>query len=85
MVQEDLKQLDSASAAAINAVVMVGISYRIPGRRPNVDSQDKADNRTAYGLFAKQVLQSKETVLTYSEQLDRSWKVKDICLEACSP
>jgi hypothetical protein len=67
--------------AAVSSVVMVGNPYRTPGRLSNVDSQGHHDNRTAYGLFAAQSLQSNDSIPTFNEGLDRSGKVADICLE----
>jgi hypothetical protein len=81
LVQEAFKKLDERSVAAINSVIMVGNPYRIPGRLSNVDSQGRHDNRTVYGLFATMALQSNDSILTYNEDLDRSGKVSDICLE----
>jgi thioesterase domain-containing protein len=81
VVQEALNELENASAAAVKSVVLVGNPYRIPGRLSNVDSQGRVDNRTAYGLFATQSLQSNGSIPTYSDIFDRSGKVQDICLE----
>lgn len=81
VVQEALNKLDDECAAAVSSVVMVGNPYRIPGRLSNVDSHGRPDNRTAYGLFAVQSLQSNDSIPTYNEGLDRRGKVSDICLE----
>ncbi|CAG5161091.1 uncharacterized protein ALTATR162_LOCUS5961 [Alternaria atra] len=81
VVQEALNELGNASVVAVKSVVLVGNPYRIPGRLSNVDSQGRVDNRTAYGLFATQSLQSNGSIPTYSDIFDRSGKVQDICLE----
>lgn len=81
VVQEALNKLDNASASAVNGVVLVGNPYRIPGRVSNADSQGNLDNRTTYGLFATQSMQSNSSVVTYNEAFDRSGRVSDICLE----
>ncbi|KAF5556386.1 family 5 carbohydrate esterase [Fusarium phyllophilum] len=81
VVQKAINELDDASLAAVSSVVMVGNPYRTPGRLSNFDSQGHHDNRTAYGLFAVQSLQSNDSIPTFNEGLDRSGKVADICLE----
>jgi thioesterase domain-containing protein len=81
VVQEALNKLDNESASAVSGIVMVGNPYRIPGRVSNVDSQGRLDNRTTYGLFATQSMQSNSSVVTYNEAFERSGKVSDICLE----
>jgi pimeloyl-ACP methyl ester carboxylesterase len=81
VVLEALNILDSTSIAAVSSVVLVGNPYRIPGRLSNVDSLGRVDNRTSYGVFATQALQSNSSIPTYNEDLDRSGKVSDICLE----
>ncbi|KAF6810636.1 family 5 carbohydrate esterase [Colletotrichum sojae] len=81
VVLEALVRMDEASAAAVAGVVMVGNPYRVPGRRSNVDREGRPDARAAYGLFAAQALRANRTVPTYSDELDRSGKVSDICLD----
>jgi predicted esterase len=81
IIQEGLGKLDSQSAAAVSGVVMAGNPYRIPGRLSSVDSHGHHDKRTTYGLFATQSLRSNHSIPTYNENLDRSGKVIDICLE----
>lgn len=81
MVQTALNKLENESLTAVSSVVMVGNPYRIPGRLSNVDSQGRLDNRTTFGSFATKSVQANESVLTYNENLDRSGKVSDICLE----
>lgn len=81
VIQEALNKLDNEAVAAVNGVVMVGNPYRIPGRLSNVDSHGRPDNRTAYGLFAAQLLGSNGSIPTYDENFDSSGKVSDICLE----
>lgn len=81
VVQTALNKLENESLTAVSSVVMVGNPYRIPGRLSNVDSQGRLDNRTTFGSFATKSVQANESVLTYNENLDRSGKVSDICLE----
>lgn len=81
VVQEALGKLDDTSLEAVSGVVMVGNPYRTPSRASNADSHGRLDNRKAFGLFAIQAQQANQTVVTYSEALDRSGKVSDICLE----
>ncbi|PQE08530.1 cutinase 1 protein [Rutstroemia sp. NJR-2017a BBW] len=79
---EALGMMDNASAAAVASVVLVGNPYRMPGGRSNVDYEGRRDNRTAVGMFAAQVLAANGTVIPkVSDELDRSGKVKDICLQ----
>ncbi|KAL0937159.1 family 5 carbohydrate esterase [Colletotrichum truncatum] len=81
VILEALSQLDEPSAAAVASVVVVGNPYRLPGKLSNVDSIGRPDNRTALGLFAVQAQQSNATAPVFSDALDRSGKVADICLE----
>jgi hypothetical protein len=60
---------------------MVGYPYRLSGRVANVDNQGRADNRTAYGLFAVQAMKSNGTMISYNDDLGMTGKVQDICLE----
>ncbi|CAN9080062.1 unnamed protein product [Alternaria alternata] len=76
-----LAQLDSKTLDTVQSVVMVGNPYRLPGRVANVDSQGRADNRTAYGLFAVQAMKSNGTMISYNDDLGLTGKVQDICLE----
>ncbi|PQE10043.1 Family 5 carbohydrate esterase protein [Rutstroemia sp. NJR-2017a BVV2] len=81
VVLEALGKMDTASAGAVASVVLVGNPYRLPGRRSNVDYEGRQDNRTAVGMFATQALGENGTVPRYGDDLDRSGKVKDICLQ----
>ncbi|WQF86464.1 Putative cutinase/acetylxylan esterase, alpha/Beta hydrolase [Colletotrichum destructivum] len=81
VVLEALEKMEKASLAAVSGVVFVGNPYRIPGRRSNVDSQGRPDNRTAFGLFATHVMQANQSIPTYNEEFDQSGKVIDTCLE----
>lgn len=81
LMQETLVQLDNESLAAVRGAVLVGNPFRLPGRRSNVDSQGRLDTREAYGLYATHLLLANATVPTYSEDLDQSGKISDICLE----
>jgi thioesterase domain-containing protein len=83
VVLEALDKMDNASAAAVASVVLVGNPYRLPGRRSNVDFEGQHDNRTALGMFTTQSIQSNGTIPKYSDDFDRSGKVKDICLQVC--
>ncbi|KAF3810827.1 hypothetical protein GCG54_00003004 [Colletotrichum gloeosporioides] len=88
VVLEALGKLDNETTKAINAVVLVGNPYRTPGRASNVDSQGRPDNRTQSGMFAAQAMQANRTFPNYDDALDRSGKVRDICLEddlVCAP
>ncbi|KAK2779055.1 family 5 carbohydrate esterase [Colletotrichum kahawae] len=88
VVLEALGKLDNETTKAINAVVLVGNPYRTPGRASNVDSQGHPDNRTQFGMFAAQAMQANRTFPNYDDILDRSGKVRDICLEddlVCAP
>ncbi|KAJ3540593.1 hypothetical protein NM208_g4993 [Fusarium decemcellulare] len=78
---EALNKLDDEALGAVNSVVLVGNPYRIPGRRSNLDNYGHLDNRTVYGLFAAHSLQSNGSIPTYNENLDRSGRVIDICLD----
>lgn len=81
VVLEALGKMDEMSTAAVSGVVMVGNPYRVPGRRSNVDREGRPDGRTAHGLFATHALQANQTVPAYSDELDASGKVSDICLD----
>ncbi|KAK6211667.1 hypothetical protein QIS74_10931 [Colletotrichum tabaci] len=81
VVLEALEKMEQASLAAVSGVVFVGNPYRIPGRRSNVDSQGRPDNRTAFGLFATHAMQANQSIPTYNEEFDQSGKVIDTCLE----
>ncbi|KAF4461760.1 Family 5 carbohydrate esterase [Fusarium albosuccineum] len=81
VVQKALNKLDNEALGAVNSVVLVGNPYRIPGRRSNLDNYGHLDNRTVYGLFAAHSLQSNGSIPTYNENLDRSGRVIDICLD----
>lgn len=81
VIQQALGELDGKALAAVRSVVLVGNPYRIPGRLSNVNTDGCSDTRTVFGLFAVQSLQSNNSIPTYSEDLDRSGKVRDICLE----
>lgn len=81
VLQQALAQLNNKTLDSVQSVVMVGNPYRLPGRVANVDSQGRADNRTAYGLFAVQAMKSNGTMISYNDDLGMTGKVQDICLE----
>ncbi|KAH8635798.1 hypothetical protein IG631_07632 [Alternaria alternata] len=81
VLQQALAQLDNKTLDTVQSVVMVGNPYRLPGRVANVDSQGRADNRSAYGLFAVQAMKSNSTMISYNDDLGITGKVQDICLE----
>lgn len=80
-----LQALEEVDAERVAAVVLVGNPYRLPGRLSNIDRDGRSDNRTAVGTFAVEAKQTNATIPVIADDLDRSGKVKDICLDVCFP
>ncbi|KAF9870194.1 hypothetical protein CkaCkLH20_12280 [Colletotrichum karsti] len=76
-----LQALEKLDAERVAAVVLVGNPYRLPGRLSNVDGERRSDNRTAVGTFAVEAKKTNASIPVIADDLDRSGKVKDICLD----
>ncbi|KAK2596243.1 hypothetical protein QQS21_006335 [Conoideocrella luteorostrata] len=81
VVLNALERLDESSLAAVAAVVLIGNPFRTPGRLSNVNRTGQHDHRVAFGRFATQARQSNESIPLYSESLDQTGRIKDICLD----
>lgn len=81
VVLKTLEKLDKSSLAAVAAVVLIGNPFRTPGRVSNVNRTGQRDHRTAFGRFATLAKKSNDSIPLYTDSLDRSGRVKDICLD----
>jgi hypothetical protein len=77
-------RLSGKAADAIKSVVLVGNPYRLPGKLSNVNGTGQPGNDNNTGLFVDAAVANNETIPQLSNELDRSGKVLDYCLEVSS-
>ena len=81
LILRALDQLSGEATDAIKSVVLVGNPYRLPGKLSNVNGTGLPGNDNVAGLFIASATANNETIPQLSNELDKSGKVLDYCLE----
>lgn len=79
-----LSQLSEEATGAVRSVVLVGNPYRLPGKVSNVNGTGQPSDDDSVGLFVGSATAQNETIPQLSDELDKSGRALDYCLEVSS-